>query len=241
MQVSKFPDWCQKIPQITTITTLVVKWWWWHHHHHHNTTTITLYHHQSGDGSKITVIWGIFWHQPGYFDTCTAGGAGDKYEVCIMVEWDLGRRLKAFLAAVRLLPFLPAILYYTFFQLSVIVSFQLSDDGTYCLPACQPVSPFYSFIRSSRLHFSVFLQFVNFLKLYWDWLNISKTKTLKQQNFKIHTFLRNFFLLQILVLGKLISTCFRVINSPALRNWRLIFCKNIYLLPVYQVSGGSQA
>ena len=40
-----------------------------------------LYHHQSGDGSKITVIWGIFWHQPGNFDTCTAGGAGDKYEV----------------------------------------------------------------------------------------------------------------------------------------------------------------
>ena len=31
--------------------------------------------------SKITVIWGIFWHQPGNFDTCTAGGAGDKYEV----------------------------------------------------------------------------------------------------------------------------------------------------------------
>ena len=48
MQVSKFPGWYQKIPQITvillTITTLVVvEWWWWHHHY--NTTTITLYHH----------------------------------------------------------------------------------------------------------------------------------------------------------------------------------------------------
>ena len=32
--------------------------------------------------SKITVIWGFFWYQPGNFDTCTAGGAGDKYEVC---------------------------------------------------------------------------------------------------------------------------------------------------------------
>ena len=52
MQVSKFPGWYQKIPQITvillTITTLVVvEWWWWHHHHHYNTTTITLYHHHS--------------------------------------------------------------------------------------------------------------------------------------------------------------------------------------------------
>ena len=46
VQVSKFPGWCQKIPQITviftTITTLVVIEWWWWHHHHHSTTTVTI-------------------------------------------------------------------------------------------------------------------------------------------------------------------------------------------------------
>ena len=35
-----------------------------------------LYHHQSGGGGKITLIWGIFWHQPENFDTSTAC---DKY------------------------------------------------------------------------------------------------------------------------------------------------------------------
>ena len=28
--------------------------------------------------TKITVIWGTFWHQPENVDTCTACGAGDK-------------------------------------------------------------------------------------------------------------------------------------------------------------------
>ena len=40
-----------------------------------------LCHHQSGGSGKIPIIWGIFWHQPGNFDTCTACGACDKYEV----------------------------------------------------------------------------------------------------------------------------------------------------------------
>ena len=60
MQVSKFPGWYQKIPQITvillTITTLVVvEWWWWHHHHHYNTTTITLYHHHHHSTTTVTI------------------------------------------------------------------------------------------------------------------------------------------------------------------------------------------
>ena len=43
--------------------------------------TPPLYHHQSCGGGKITLIWGIFWHQPENVDTCTACGACDKYEV----------------------------------------------------------------------------------------------------------------------------------------------------------------
>ena len=53
------------------VVVLVGRVWWCYHDHHH---------HQSGE---ITVIWGIFWHQAEKFDTSTASGASDKYQVCI--------------------------------------------------------------------------------------------------------------------------------------------------------------